>query len=66
MKEITWNEFERVELRVGTIIRAEVLEGAKIPAYKIWADFGSDIGQKQSSTLDTRANVATERSPKGR
>lgn len=40
MKTITWSDFEKVELRAGTIIRAEPFLKAKKPAYKIWVDFG--------------------------
>jgi tRNA-binding protein len=50
---ITWSEFESVELRVGTIIRAEPYPEAKKTAYKIWVDFGSDTWIKQSSAQIT-------------
>jgi tRNA-binding protein len=43
MKEIAWSDFESVELRVGTVIRVEDFPEARKPAYKLWADFGSDI-----------------------
>ena len=52
-KEITWSEFESVELRVGTIIRAEEYPEARKPAYKIWVDFGRDTWIKQSSAQIT-------------
>lgn len=53
MKTINWEEFENVELRVGTIIKVESFPEAKKPAYKIWADFG-DIGIKKSSAQITK------------
>ncbi len=53
MHTITWPEFESVELRVGTIIRVEDFPEARKPAYKIWVDFGEDIGVRQSSAQIT-------------
>ncbi len=53
MNTITWSEFEAVELRVGTIIRAEDYPEARKPAYKLWVDFWSEIGVKQSSAQIT-------------
>lgn len=47
--EITWDDFERVELRAGTVLTAELLEGARKPAYKLAVDFGPEIGVKRSS-----------------
>lgn len=49
MKQITWEQFESVELRVGKIIEVEDFLEAKIPAYKIKVDFGEEIGVKKSS-----------------
>lgn len=37
---ITWEDFESVELRVGTVIRVEDFPEARKPAYKLWVDFG--------------------------
>ncbi|HLC77999.1 MAG TPA: tRNA-binding protein [Candidatus Nanoarchaeia archaeon] len=48
MKTINWEDFENVELRVGTITKVEDFPQAKKPAYKIWADFG-ELGVKKSS-----------------
>lgn len=53
MKQISYEEFAQVELRSGTIIKAEPFERAKKPAYKIWADFGSEIGVLQTSAQVT-------------
>lgn len=53
MKPISWQDFEKVELRAGTINRVEDFQKAKIPAYQIWADFG-DFGVMKSSAQITK------------
>ena len=53
MKEISWQEFEIVELRSGTIINVELFPKARKPAYIIHADFGSEIGIRKSSAQIT-------------
>lgn len=52
METISWQDFEKVELRVGTVVRAEPLEGARKPAFKLWIDFG-ELGTRQSSAQVT-------------
>jgi len=52
MEEITWSDFERVELRIGTIIEALPFPEAKKPAYKLKVDFG-EFGVKKSSAQIT-------------
>ena len=53
METISWQDFEKIELRVGTINRVEDYAEAKVPAYKIWADFGQ-FGIMKSSAQITK------------
>jgi tRNA-binding protein len=50
---ISFSDFERVDMCVGTIVDAQVFEKARNPAYKVWIDFGEDIGVKKSSAQIT-------------
>lgn len=51
--EITWADFEKLDIRCGTIIEAKIFEKAKKPAYQLWIDFG-DLGLKKSSAQITQ------------
>ena len=54
METITWQDFEKVELRAGTIIEVNDFPKAKKPAYQLKVDLGQEIGIKQSSAQLTK------------
>jgi tRNA-binding protein len=49
---ISWNDFEKVDMRAGTVLEVQPFEKAKKPAYKLWIDFG-ELGVKKSSAQIT-------------
>ena len=53
MNDLTWQEFARVDLRVGTVIAAEPFPEARRPAFKLTVDFGDDIGTRKASAQIT-------------
>lgn len=53
MTTIGYDEFERVDLRSGTVIKVEEFARAKKPAFKVWVDFGAEIGVLQTSAQVT-------------
>ena len=50
---ISYEDFEKVDLRSGTVIRVELFPKAKKPAYQVWVDFGPLVGIKQTSAQIT-------------
>ncbi len=64
MELINWNDFQKVQLCVGTIVAVDAFPEARKPAFKLTVDFGKEVGMRRSSAQITEAY--TEKSLLGR
>jgi tRNA-binding protein len=57
---ITWADFEKIDIRVGTIVEVDDFPNARKPAYKMLIDFGNELGLKKSSAQITTLHTKQE------
>ena len=57
---ITFDDFAKVDIRVGVIVSAEPFDKVKLPAFKLWIDFGEEIGIKKTSAQITECYQVDE------
>jgi tRNA-binding protein len=57
---ITFDDFAKIDIRVGEILAVEPSEKVRMPAYKVWVDFGEEIGVKKSSAQITECYEASD------
>jgi tRNA-binding protein len=60
VNNLSWDEFQRVELRVGTVVGVEAFPEARKPAWKLRLDFGPDLGERKSSAQITDLYTAED------
>ena len=53
MAEISWDDFQKVELRIGTVTKVEEFPEARRPAWKLTVNFGEEVGERRSSAQIT-------------
>ena len=54
MSNLSWKDFMKVDLRVGTIVDVQPFPEARKPAWKLWVDFGEELGLKRSRAQITQ------------
>lgn len=57
---VTFDDFLKIDIRVGEVVQTEIFEKARKPAYKLWVDFGERIGIKKSSAQITECYTREE------